>query len=126
MLAFIAGILGVLALAYQDRHVASVVVGAHHTHTFAVTPIEMTANGVVLQLLRRDDRPVADEKCGIPAVEIGAVDSAIRRRDVDPHVRPEQGAGGRIHLDPIRFALESVRDCPQPASIGTQRQDGRR
>ena len=53
----------------------------------------MTGGGVVLQLLGRDDRTVTNEKHGLTAVEVGAVDGTVRGRVVGTHVRPENGAG---------------------------------
>ncbi len=43
-----------------------------------------------------------------------------------PHLRWRRGHIAQSHLYAIGFALESVQDCPQPAYIGTQRQDGQR
>ncbi|MCB0933440.1 MAG: hypothetical protein KDB71_16295 [Mycobacterium sp.] len=48
MTTFVARILGEAASAYQDRHVATILSGAHDAHALTIAPIEMTGDRVAL------------------------------------------------------------------------------
>src|SRR5205085_7208764 len=61
----------------EGLDVRAIEVGAHHTHPFAIAPIQLAILPIELELFGRERAPLRNDGLAIPPVEIGAFDGAV-------------------------------------------------
>ena len=97
----------------------TVEIRAHHSHSFAVAPIEFAGRFLEMDLLRRKSDALWDDEPTIAAVEISALDGAVICRSVgDTHITPvdvtcfdiDNDAVGKMATRDDSLFVGSIRD----------------
>jgi hypothetical protein len=84
----------------EGLDVRAIEVGAHHTHPFAIAPIQLAVLPIELELLGRERAPLRNDDLAILPVEVGAFDGAVVPVG-NAHVGPVDVPGFDVNRDAV-------------------------
>jgi hypothetical protein len=101
--------------------VRAIEVGAHHTHPFAIAPVQLAVLLIELELFGRERAPLRNDGRAIPPVEVGAFNGAVVPAG-DAHVGPVDVPAFDVHRDAVRKPAPGDKDLGARA-VGIYREN---